>query len=98
MAQKVYVVTRTRARETWFQLSEEEQKSRIENGKKTLDDVGGKSLVRCGTYSSEWRGFRVSVFPDMDAYHKYQMAMGPQGMNSQRYIDFDVTLGFERPV
>ena len=41
MAEKIYAVTRTRARETWYQLSEEEQKARIEKARKVVADVGG---------------------------------------------------------
>ena len=61
------------------------------------DEAGGKMLARFSTWSSEWRGIQLWVYPDMEAYHKVQIVIGRQGMNTQRYWDTDVTLGFDWP-
>ena len=63
MAQKVYAVTRTRPREARWELSEEEAKSLNEKIQKAVEEAGGKTLARLGTWSSEWRFIFVDVFP-----------------------------------
>ena len=98
MAEKVYVLARFKPKEARFALSAEELKSRREKIEKIREEAGGKILARFNTWSSEWRAITVQVFPDMEAYHKYRTAvMSPQGMNSVKYNDVDITLGFEPP-
>ncbi len=98
MAEKVYVLVRIRAREARWLLSEEEAKSLNEKREKAFEEAGGKMLTYFEACSSEWRTIRVNVFPDMEAWHKFRMAIGPQGLNMQRYLDADITMGFEPPV
>ncbi len=95
MAEKVYVLTRVRPRETWWQLSEKERKSLVGKAVKACEDAGAKSLAGFSACSSEWGDIYVDVYPDMEAYHKYRMAI--QELNVQRYWDYDITLGFEPP-
>lgn len=97
MAEKVYVLNQIRSTEARWQLSEEELKSLMEKGGKALEEAGAKLLAAFRTYSSEWSLIRVVVFPDIEAYHKFRMAIGPEGLNIQRYWDFNATLGFELP-
>jgi hypothetical protein len=97
MAEKVYQLVQARPKEARWQLSEEEGNSLFEKAEKALDEVGGKMLFHFRTYSSQWRGILLRVFPDMEAYHKYTLAIGPQGLNVQRYYVFEVTLGYEPP-
>ncbi len=97
MAEKVYELAQFRARDTWWQLSEEERKSLVEKIGKVFNEVGAKQLAGFRTYSSEWRAVHVWVYPEMEAYHKWTVAIGPKELNAQRYWDTDFTLGYEPP-
>lgn len=39
----------------------------------------------------------LDVFPDMESFHKVQVAWGPQGLNVQKYWDVETTIGHEAP-
>ena len=98
MAEKVYELLQFRSKEAWRQASKEEKESFHEKIIKARDDVGGERLAFFPTYSSEWRAVRVSVFPDMEAYHKYQMvAFREMNAQAQKYFESNVTLGYEPP-
>ncbi len=95
MAEKVYVLVRIKYKEARWELSEEEAKSLSEKREKAFEEAGGKMLTRFAACSSEWKTIRVNVFPDMEAWHKFWKAT--RELNGQRYLDTDITLGFEPP-
>ena len=97
MAEKIYVVNRIRRREAFWLLSDEERKNMLEAIAKIREEAGAKELAMLKTCSSDWHFVRVMVFPDMEAYHKFRMAIGPGKLNTERYFDADITLGFEPP-
>ena len=94
MAEKVYELVQFRAREALWQLSEKERNSLIEKLGRAREEAGGKLLANFMTCSSEWRGAHVFVYPDMEAFHKFQVE-ALQVLKAQRYWDVEVTLGFE---
>ena len=95
MASEIYWLARIKYREAWWQLSAEEQKSIMDEIRKILEKLAVKRVARFAAGQSIL--IFLSVYPDMESYYKYQMLVGPQGLNVQRYFDFDVTLGSEAP-
>ena len=95
MASEVYVLARIKAREAWWQLSEEERLEHSKKKGKTYEGIGMKRLARFSVGPSEY--IQLYVYPDMESYHKGMMAWAPQGLHVERYHDFDVTLGYDAP-
>ena len=95
MAEKVYELIQFKAKEAWWQLTEKERESFIEQFRSGREEVGAETLAHLRTWSSPWRSIQLFVYPDMDAYHKHTVAVGPDGANAQRYFEFSVTLGYE---
>ena len=97
MAEKVYALAVFTPRQAWWQLSEKERQSFIEQNRKLWQEVGAQMLADLRTGSSRWRAVHLVAYPDMEAYHKYMDGVSPDGLNSQRYFEFDTTLCFELP-
>ncbi len=91
---KVYELSQYNVKEAWLQLSDEERKSYSEKIVKVREDGGGERLALFSTNSSKWRGVRLLVFPDIEAYDKFQMM--EKEMNARKYFEWDITLGFEQ--
>ena len=90
MASEIYVLKRVKLREAWWQLTEDERISLMRKARKLREGTAMKRLVR---FAVGLDHISVNVWPDMESYHRNMIAMGPQGLNIQRYIDRDVTLG-----
>ena len=95
MAEKVYELLQVRGTGNRWQMPEDEMQNLMDKFAKIRDQVGAKQLARFTTYSSEWRGVSVWVYPDMEAYHKW--VKGYRDLNAEKYWEFDITLGFEPP-
>ena len=97
MASEVYVLSRNTPKEAWWQLPEVERQSSIKRSLKERADAGVaiKTLARFSVGPSVY--IVVQMYPDMDSYHKSMMIIGPQGLNVQRYWDYEITLGHEAP-
>ena len=95
MASEVYVLSRIKWREAWWQLTEDERQGVMDGIRNAREGIAVKRLARFAVGQSVL--ILLSVYPDMESYCKYQMFVGPQGLDVRRYFDFDVTLGYEAP-
>ena len=73
MAEPIYKLFMFKLTEAWYQLSEEEQASHQAKEQKTLEKVGGKTIIACNTvWSSEpWLVFGINEYPDIEAVQKH---------------------------
>jgi hypothetical protein len=93
MAGPIYKFWMVRFTEAWYQLSEEEQGDHLTKVGKALEEVGGKSIVTCGSaWSTEqWQFFGVEEFPDIEANQKLTDLL--MELNHYRYIESVSVLG-----
>ena len=86
MAGPVYMLGISKAKEAWYQLSEEERESFGAKARAFQEEDGAKLVFRGrATLPGEFDGFSVQEFPDFEALHKHQQHMIELGMN--RYIE-----------
>lgn len=92
MASEVYVLGRSKYKEAWYQLTEDEKISLVHKVRKSREGVAVKRLARFAVGMDHiW----VNVWPDMESVYNNLIAIGPKGLNLGRYFDSDVTLGSE---
>ena len=95
MASEVYVLSRVKGREALWQLSEKDSENLNDKMRKSLEGIAVKRLARFSVGQSVF--VHLTVWPDMESFHKVQVAWGPQGLNVQRYWDVETTIGHEAP-
>src|SRR5688500_10443967 len=93
MAKPIYKLFIGKPTEAWYQLSEEEQKGRLEKVNGLLEQVGGKRVVMCDSSwaSDQWLVFGVEEFPDIEAVQRF--SAGLNELNWFRYIESTTLLG-----
>ena len=69
---KIYKLYLGRPTEAWYQLSQEEQNNLMAKVVQSLEDAGGKPIIRCSSaWSTEtWPFFGVEEFPNIEAAQK----------------------------
>ena len=95
MSQEVYALFRVKGREALWQPSENELDNPNHGMRKASEGIGVRMLARFSVGPSVF--IRLYVYPDMESLHKVQMALGPGGLNTQRYWDVELTIGYEAP-
>ena len=95
MAQKVYKLFMGKAKEAWYQLSQEEQDALLAKNAENLKKLGAKTDVVCNsTWSSEqWQFFGVEVFPNIEASQKHTAYLNQ--LDWLRYTESITMLGSE---
>jgi hypothetical protein len=98
MAGPVYKLWMTKPTEAWYQLSEEEQEGVMATAQASLEEVGGKLLLRCtpGWASEEWMLFGVEEFPSIEAVQQHTMTLFEAG--HFRYTEGKSMLGIKWPL
>ena len=93
MAQPIYKLWRARFTESWYQLSQDEQRSLMDKDGEALTQVGAKTLVLClSAWANEhWQAFGVEEFPDLEAVQRHTQLL--MELNWYRYIESETTLG-----
>lgn len=79
-----------KAREAWWQLTEEQRQSVVDEIRKSR---AGVAVRRLASFAVGQNRIFVNVWPDMESYHENEIAISPQGLNLERYWNMDVTLG-----
>ena len=86
MAGPVYMLGLAKAKEAWYQLSEEERESFMAKVMAFREEDGVKSIFRGQpTFPGGWNRFGVEEYPDFEALHRHQEHMVEIGMS--RYIE-----------
>lgn len=95
MAGVIFKLFLVKPTEAWYQLTSEEQADLMKKSEKSLENVGGKTLVTadCSWSSEEWMFFGVEEYPDIAAEQKHVEEL--LSVNFFRYVDSKVWLGSE---
>jgi hypothetical protein len=93
VAGPIYKLYIYRFKEAEYQLSEKEREDIRAQLAASLQEVGGKEVIRCNSVwsSEEWLGFGVEEFPDIEAVQKH--AQNLLKINRFRHIESRTLLG-----
>jgi hypothetical protein len=89
----IYVFSRFRPTEAWYQLSQAEKDNMLAKIDAMGKQFGLKRLLMCNSrWSNErWLGYGVEEFPDLATHQKYTTAL--EEADWFRYIESDTMLG-----
>ena len=95
MSQPIYVSFKMKAKEPWYQLSEDEKNAMMARMNASMEAVGAESIVMCDcSWSSEpWQYFGVVKFPSLEALQKHRQ--DANGFDWPRYVDGHSIVGTE---
>jgi hypothetical protein len=95
MAEPVYKFWRSRPKEAWYQLSEEEQNAHMAKSVQALETVGGKKIITCTpAWSTEdWLLCGVEEFPSVEAVQQHTQLLFD--IDHFRHFEGESTLGSE---
>ena len=73
MAQRIRYLYMGRIRDSWYQMSQEEQDELTAKVSDSFDQSGGKRLgiSDCSWSSSQWEWFGMEEYPSIDALQKH---------------------------
>lgn len=93
MSEPIYKFFLCRCLPDWYDLSQEEQQSRLAKLTEALEKVGAKRTILCNTYwsSDQWMFAGVEEFPNIEAVQKYMATL--QELNWSRYFESINVLG-----
>ena len=97
MAEPVYKFWRNRFRNSWYELSEEEQNAHMARVEEALEKVGGKRIIICtpAWSNQEWLGCGVEEFPSVEAVQQHTQLLFDMG--HFRYSEGESMLGVKWP-
>jgi hypothetical protein len=95
MSKPIYKVFLMNLKDTWHELTPEEQKELGEKVYQALKEVGGERVIACESAwcSENYLGWGVEKFPDIEAVHKHAELLSK--LNHYKYIDSTSYLGTE---
>jgi hypothetical protein len=95
MAQAIYKVWFMKYKESWYELSTEEQNKLMAKNAELLKQDGGELIMMCMSLTEEWLGWGVEKYPDLEAVQKHGINLF--NMNWFQYIESETYLGTEMP-
>jgi len=97
MTGPVYKWWRAQPKESWYQLSKEEQDAMFAKNDEARNSVGAKAVLYCssGWDSEKWLYWGVEEFPSIEAVQEYARCL--EELNWFRYIESDILLGTAVP-
>ena len=95
MSQPIYLSFHMKAKDPWYQLTEDEQNAKMAQINASMESVGAEPVILCDcSWSSEpWQYFGMIKFPSLEALQKHR-----QDTNSYdwaRYVDARSIIGTE---
>ena len=97
MADPVYKFWKSKLKEAWYQLSEEEQNKHMAQVQEALHKVGGKTVIQCtpAWSTEEWILCGVEEFPSVEAVQQHTEIL--YQLNHSRYLESQSLLGIKWP-
>ena len=73
MAGPIYVFSANGRTDAWYQLSDEERESLMDEVRANAEEVGTKVILSCNSKwaSDAWDFFRVEEYPDIETLQKH---------------------------
>ena len=97
VAQPIYKVFMAKYKESWYELTAEEQNKIMAENTESLKQVGAELIILCTSWSSEeWLFWGVEKYPDIEAVQKHTEKLF--SMNWFKYIESKTYLGTEFPM